>query len=101
VQVLSPGLEFVTSWGGYGDGDGEFDGPSDIAVGPAGTVFVTDTGNDRFQEFDHTGALRSMGGRSGTGEAEFLAPRGIAVDPDGSLYIVDYENHRLQYLSAQ
>jgi tripartite motif-containing protein 71 len=47
----SPETIAVDSWGSYGFGGGQFDGPSDIAVDAAGTVFVSDYGNNRVQIF--------------------------------------------------
>lgn len=43
--------EFVTKWGSYGTGDGEFLAPRGIAVEGSGKVFVADSANNRFQKF--------------------------------------------------
>ena len=42
---------FITQWGGFGNGDGQFNFPYGIAVGPRGSVFVVDSANSRIQQF--------------------------------------------------
>jgi tripartite motif-containing protein 71 len=42
---------FITQWGGYGNGDGQFNFPYGIAVDVKGSVFVVDSGNTRVQQF--------------------------------------------------
>ena len=42
-------------WGKDGSENGEFRGPSGIAVDTAGNIYVADTGNDRIQKFNRNG----------------------------------------------
>lgn len=49
--------QYVSQWGDYGSDSGAFFSPADVAVGPTGTVYVADTGNDRIQRFTATGAF--------------------------------------------
>lgn len=42
---------FITQWGGFGNGDGQFNFPYGIAVGPRGSIFVVDSANARIQQF--------------------------------------------------
>jgi DNA-binding beta-propeller fold protein YncE len=42
---------FITQWGGFGNGDGQFNFPYGIAVDAKGSVFVIDSGNTRVQQF--------------------------------------------------
>jgi hypothetical protein len=54
--------EWVTSWGSYGPGDGQFNTPHGVAVSPQQEVFVGDRGNNRIQVFDTNGKfLRQFG----------------------------------------
>ncbi len=42
---------FITQWGGFGNGDGQFNFPYGIAVDAKGSVYVADSGNTRVQQF--------------------------------------------------
>lgn len=77
------------SLGTRGDAPGQFNLPTDAAVGPDGTLWVLDSGNFRVQAFDAAGRhLRSFGS-VGNGLGQFARPRGLAVDLGGRLYVSD------------
>jgi tripartite motif-containing protein 71 len=42
---------FITKWGSQGEGDGQFDRPSGVAVDSSGNVYVADARNHRIQKF--------------------------------------------------
>lgn len=42
---------FITQWGGFGNGSGQFNFPYGIAVDARGSVFVVDSANTRVQQF--------------------------------------------------
>jgi len=99
------------AWGETGTEPGQFNHPRDVAVGPDGNVYVTDSDNDRVQVFDGEGRLlRTWGSRCAldtglgcattTGEGQFQEPWGIAVGPDGRVYVADTWNHRIQVFDA-
>ena len=52
VASLSDGY---TQWGSYGSNNGQFKNPNGIAVDSSGNVFVSDTGNNRIQQFTSSG----------------------------------------------
>ncbi len=58
-----PGYAFVTAWGGKGDGPGQFNDPTGIAVA-GGEVFVADARNGRIQVFDLDGNFKRQFGSS-------------------------------------
>ena len=49
VQKFSPGGEFLAAFGESGDGDGQFQRPSGVAVDDEGLIYVADWGNERVQ----------------------------------------------------
>ncbi len=103
IQKFTADGHFVTAWGWLAQvraydpaGQGAFFGPRDIAVGPDGNLYVTDTGNKRVQVFDADGTfLREFGG-AGSGAGKMDEPVGLAVDAGGYVYVADTWNHRIQ-----
>ncbi len=78
VQKLSPNGEFLTAWGGWGMGYGQFggDGPLGVAVDEHGNVLVSDShtatgGNHRIQKFDGNGRFITQFGSYGSGLGQF------------------------------
>ncbi|MCL4824540.1 MAG: hypothetical protein KJZ57_10015, partial [Anaerolineales bacterium] len=71
--------------------------PWGVAVGPDGSVYVTDTWNARVLKFTGEGKFLSAFGRYGSAEEAdtFWGPRGIAVDARGRVYVADTGNKRI------
>ena len=71
--------------------------PTDMAVTPAGDVFVSDGyGNARVVHFDARGKYVKAWGRVGSRPGEFSIPHAIAADSRGRLYVADRNNVRVQ-----
>ena len=51
IQKFTTSGTFVTKFGSFGAGNGQFNNLMGVAVGGAGTVYVADSGNSRIQEF--------------------------------------------------
>jgi DNA-binding beta-propeller fold protein YncE len=51
VQKFDREGNFITQWGGFGNGDGQFNFPYGVAVDARGSVFVVDSSNTRVQQF--------------------------------------------------
>lgn len=97
VQKFTNMGAFVTSFGSFGDGVGQFKAPIGICIDAAvGHVLVADKDNSRIQSFTKSGLSGSSWGTRGSDEGEFLWPQGVAADGQGYSYVADTANHRIQ-----
>lgn len=95
IQVLEGRSgKLLFKFGKPGSNDGELVFPTNLAAGPDGHIYVTDTGNFRIQVFTAEGKfVRSYGGL-GSDLGQFVRPKGVALDREGRMYVVDaaFEN---------
>ncbi|MFQ5559695.1 MAG: 6-bladed beta-propeller [Nitrospinota bacterium] len=97
VAVFSPKKRKKQfEFGERGDGDGQFNFPSNIAIDNENNVYVVDTINGRVQIFDADGNFLDKFGRLGDAPGAFSRPKGIALDPDGNIYVVDSAFNNVQ-----
>jgi sugar lactone lactonase YvrE len=77
--------KFLTSWGGHGSANGQFQNPHCLAIAPNGNVFVGDRSNNRIQQFTADGKFISAW-------TQFGRPSGCYIDSKGNLYVSDSES---------
>jgi hypothetical protein len=103
VQKFDSDGNFIAKWGKTdgtsGQGPGEFNMPSYIAVSRAGEVFVADTYNHRVQKMDSGGNWTTWGGTAPS-TTWFNTPRGIVVDDNDNVYISDNKNRRIRIFNT-
>ncbi|MFC1617272.1 carboxypeptidase regulatory-like domain-containing protein [Candidatus Margulisiibacteriota bacterium] len=93
---------YLSQWGESGSGDGEFNSPHDVTIGPDNKVYIADTENDRVQVFSLDGTFDENWGTNGSGgdwaegSREFDALKGIDLDENGNICIADSDNERIQ-----
>jgi DNA-binding beta-propeller fold protein YncE len=75
--------------------------PSGLAVGPDGSVYVTDAGHDEIKVFDETGKFIRKWGVKGIKPGELNAAGGIEFDSAGRLHEADAANHRVQMFTPE
>jgi len=98
----------LNEWGIFADGvdipvaNGTLNEPWGIAVGPDGSVYVTDTWNHRIEKFTASGKFVTAWGIFGQAETtdSFYGPRGLAVDAKGRVYVTDTGNKRIVIFDA-
>jgi hypothetical protein len=99
VQAFDAQRRFVRSWGGTGDGPGQYRGPTSILVGPDGTVYVLEEVREVVESYDPDGnVLGSVVVPPAAGGGEFTT-NGLAIDKDGNYYITRADPNAVVELS--
>lgn len=99
LNKLSGETLFV--FGEPGQGPGQMLHPTNLAIGPDGTVYLSDTTNFRIQQFTADGEYIRQIGQVGTGFGSFARPKGISVDREGRIYVVDAGFQNVQIFDDQ
>ncbi len=95
---------------GWQDGavaQARFSGPTAVAMGGDGSVFVADSGNQRLRKVFTNAVVSTVGGIGVAGSvdggalsvARFYAPSGVAVAADGNLFVGDTTSNKIRHLS--
>ncbi|HTS01428.1 MAG TPA: 6-bladed beta-propeller, partial [Thermoanaerobaculia bacterium] len=80
IYALDAQGRLVRTIGGRGDGPGQFNFPTHVALTPAGELVVADSLNFRIQMFDPEGTLVGMFGAAGANVGGFNKIKGLAFD---------------------
>lgn len=96
VQTFDRSGRFISTFGSYGQGEGEFDCLAGVCVNRMGQIIISDRYNHRIQIFDRNGQFMTMFGSEGEADGELSYPWGIACDDMGFIYVCDKDNHRIQ-----
>lgn len=86
-----------------GANSGFLDEPTDLAIGPAGDIFVVQghgRGDPRVLRFNRRGTLLKSWGGKGTGPGQFDIAHSIAIDAKGLVYVADRQNRRIQIFNV-
>lgn len=102
VMVFRRDGTFLDSFGRKGNGDGEFQLPTDAAVDSAGFLYVSEyQGNDRITKWSpELKFVKAMGQEPINGK-RLSRPAGIDIDEEQTLWIADACNHRIVRLSLE
>lgn len=97
VVIFSRDGRIVGEFGKYGQENGCFIYPTDVAFAPDGRIFVSEYGgNDRVSIFTASGEFISSFGSPGAAEGQLSRPAAMCIDAArGRLYVADACNHRI------
>jgi len=98
IKVLDLSGNLKRVLGARGEGDGEFNYPTHLALAD-GELYVTDTMNSRIQVLDAaSGKMRRSFGVRGLYVGNLVRPKGIALDSERNVYVVEsYYDHLLVF----
>jgi tripartite motif-containing protein 71 len=105
VQKFSASGAFLTEWGSFGGGHGQFGPIGGLATDSAGDVYVVDSEHNRIQKFDPNGNFLRTWGRRGSelGEFSFGSSKDYTHPPGGGIaiaggfvYVADSGNNRIE-----
>src|SRR5579872_2851283 len=106
VAAYSGQGDLLREWGQKGTGDGEFQLPGSITLGPDGLLYVPDQGNSRVQKFTTDGRFVGKWGEHGKEPGQFggdvppggrfAGPQFVAFDRAGNVYATDAALDRVQ-----
>ncbi len=96
VSICTTDHEFLTQFGGFGAGDGQFIWPASVDLDSDGNVYVADENLHQITVYDSAGQFLSKWGQAGSGPGQLSGPSGIAFDGEDNLYVVESNNNRVQ-----
>src|SRR6185312_16089069 len=100
VEKFSHFASYISQFGSFGSGNGQFNGPYGIAVDSSNNTYVVDESNNRVEKFNSAGVYQSQFGSTGNSSGQFNIPRGIAVDSSDNIYVTDISNNRVQKFNS-
>jgi sugar lactone lactonase YvrE len=98
LAIFDTGGRFITTVGtGEGPKPGQLQNPYDVAVDPAGRLYVADNSNHRVVRYGPAPAYkyRARWGAFGSGRGQLQYPRGLAVDATGRTFVADPGGNRI------
>jgi DNA-binding beta-propeller fold protein YncE len=96
VTVCTLKEEYISEFGSYGEGDGQFVWGSALALDQQENLYIADEWLNRVSVFTKDGEFVRKWGKAGKGNGELDRPAGLAISPNGTLFITDSRNHRVQ-----
>lgn len=101
IIKFSESGEFILSFGGSGENDGELFNPCGMVFDDEDNLYIADSSNHRIQIFSTDGFFVDTFGTRGLHSGEFDEPVDIAMGKDGKIYVADKNNNRIEKFSRK
>ncbi|MGJ7919339.1 NHL repeat-containing protein [Neobacillus sp. LXY-4] len=95
IQAFDRNGKFITSFGGYGAGEQQFNYPVGIVADSENNLYIADLYNQRISVFGPDGKFKFYI------YADNAIPSAIAIDQSGHLYIIDKSDNTVKKLTRQ
>ena len=89
IYKLSPSGELLTTFGEHGDGKGQMDSATGLAIDSKGNIYVADRGNHRIVKFNPQGEFLLSFGKQGEGNGFLLDKLYIVATADDNILVAD------------
>jgi len=81
--------DYLSKFGSYGSGDGQFRNPRGLTFNSKGLLYVVDRSNYRVQVFDNRNKFLFKFSSKGSNPRQFQCPSYIALDSSDQVYVSD------------
>ena len=99
ITVCTLAEDYISEFGSYGEGDGQFIWPTSVALDKDENLYIADEWLNRISVFSKDGEFLSKWGSGGSGDGELDRPAGLAISPEQTVFVVDSRNSRVQKFS--
>ena len=93
VKTYSLQGDYLSKFGSYGSGDGQFNNPQGLCFNSKGLLYVVDYSNCRVQVFRANNVFLFKFRSKGHNPGQFQSPRYIAVDCSDQVYVTDHTDN--------
>jgi DNA-binding beta-propeller fold protein YncE len=101
VLVFAADGTLLRRLGARGEQLGQFNYPTNVALDPAGLLYVSDSLNFRVQQFDAQLRPAAAFGKKGDLPGYFAQPKGLATDSEGHVYVIDSQFENVQLFDSR
>ena len=94
IYKLSPSGELLTTFGEHGDGNGQMDSATGLAIDSKGNIYVADSGNHRVLKFNSERKFLFSFGKKGEGNGYLLDKLYIVSTADDNILVADSAKYK-------